>query len=172
MNQDYVFREAGEALFLAQGLEMNIRIIVELVNRKSKSKIDVALIVDATEKRTLGQLIHEMKKLGDLDSGAAASLRDALESRNYIAHHFFVRNARALNGGPETKAALEVLKAHTVRIAAATAMASGFVHAFCQSFNVDRSTILVEQDIDGPPSTAPWPRPSLEDPVNFENQPE
>jgi hypothetical protein len=40
-------------------------------------------------KRTLGQLIRELKKKITVEHNAEILLQDALDKRNYLTHHFF-----------------------------------------------------------------------------------
>jgi len=55
-------------------------------------------------RKTLGALITELKRLG-LDDETADMLKDALEARNFLMHHFFVCHARDY-GTPEGRAVM------------------------------------------------------------------
>jgi hypothetical protein len=141
-----LYREVGEAIFLAQALELNISALISILNQKFHAGIDARQIILADNRRALGQLIREMKKHGDLNQEAADTLSKALEARNYVAHHFFTRNIEAFRNEVACASALELLDKRTKQIAAATAVTGGFVQAFCQAFKIKLSDVLVRQD--------------------------
>jgi len=90
-----VFRDFGYAAFTAQMLEsslVQILLAAEFAGRISfdkKRDVETELFLS---KKTLGQLIAEMKR-GGMDEQAAELLEDALTARNYLMHHFFVWHA-------------------------------------------------------------------------------
>lgn len=146
MNKDRLFRDVGEAIYLGQMLELNIRVLISILNLQFHAGIDERQLIIAEDRQTLGQLIREMKKHGDLNQKGADILSEALEARNYIAHHFFTRSVTALTREDACASALALLDKHTKHIAAATAITSGFVQAFCQTFKIKLSDVLVKQD--------------------------
>ena len=147
MNDDRLYRQVGEAIHLAQALELSISLLISILNRQFLAGIDERQLILADDRKTLGQLIREMKKHGDLNQEAADTLSEALEARNYVAHQFFNRNVEAFKSEAGCIAALEHLDKQTKKIAAATAVAGGFVQALCQTFNIKPSDVLVRQDI-------------------------
>jgi len=147
MDKDRLFREVGEAILLAQTLELNISTLISILNRQFQAGIDERQLILADDRRTLGQLIREMKKHGDLNQEATDTLSDALEARNYVAHHFFIRNVAALSSEVACTSALALLDKRTKQIAAGTAVTSGFVQAFCHTFKIKPSDVLFRQDI-------------------------
>ncbi len=146
MDKDLLYREVGEALHVAQTLEMNISALIAILNERFHAQIDERQIILANDRRTLGQLILELKKHGDLDGNAAETMRDALDARNYITHHFFTRNIYAFSDDDAYASALAALDKRTKQIVAAAAVTSGFVRAFSDALKIKLSDVLVRQD--------------------------
>jgi hypothetical protein len=146
MDASHLYREVGEALHIAQTLETNISALIAILNERFDAQIDERQIILSDDRRTLGQLIHALKKHGELGGEGADILKEALDARNYITHHFFMRNIYAFSSEVAHIAALAALNEHTKQIAAAAAMTSGFVQAFSEHFNIKLSDILVRQD--------------------------
>ena len=141
-----MYREVGEALHIAQTLETHISALIAILNERFHAQIDAEQIILADDPRTLGQLIRELKRHGDLGGEGADILKEALDARNYITHHFFMRNIYAFSSDNAYTAALAALSKHTKQIAAAAAITSGFVQAFSEHFNIKLSDVLVRQD--------------------------
>ena len=85
-----VFRDFGYASFTAQMLESALITILLAAEHaghiafNKKNDIESELFLS---QKTLGALIVELKK-GGLDDNTAAMLKDALEARNFLTHHF------------------------------------------------------------------------------------
>ena len=90
-----IFRDFGFAAFTAQMLEsslVHILLAAEFAGRISfpkKGDIETELFLS---KKTLGQLIAELKRAG-MDEHTAELLDDALKARNFLMHHFFLWHA-------------------------------------------------------------------------------
>jgi len=146
MNTDRLYRDVGEAVHLSQALETSIRALIEVVNQRFDAHIDERQIILAEDRHTLGRLIDELKKHGDLNQGFTDTLSEALAARNYIAHHFFIRSVGAFRDEAGCVSALQLLDERTKQIAAATAVTSGFVRSLSATFNVKLSDVVVRQD--------------------------
>jgi hypothetical protein len=90
-----VFRDFGYASFTAQMLEsalITILLAAEhagYIGFNKKNDIESELFLS---KKTFGALIAELKNVG-LDEDTAVMLKDALEARNFLTHHFFTRHS-------------------------------------------------------------------------------
>ena len=146
MNSERLYQQVGEAIHLAQTLELTIAVLISILNERFHAGIDDRLLIHDEDRRTLGQLIREMKKHGDLNEEAANTLSEALEARNYIAHHFFTRNIEAFKSEAGCTSALALLDKRAKQIAAATAVTGGFVQSFCQAFKIKPADVMVRQD--------------------------
>src|SRR5437667_3375097 len=86
-----VLRDFGHAALRAQMLEaalIQILLAGEHAGRISfKKKYDIETELFLSDK-TLGQLLKELER-GGIDDKSAAMLKDALEARNFLMHHFF-----------------------------------------------------------------------------------
>jgi len=147
MDRDSLYREVGEALHLAQTLEFNISTLISIMNRRFQAHIEAAPLIVGDDKRTLGQLIREIQKRAKIDQGAIDALSEALEARNYVAHHFFIRNIAAFTDSGQCSETIASLKKRAKQIAIGTAITSAFVQGFCEALNIKQSDVLIEQDI-------------------------
>src|SRR5437660_10148518 len=85
-----VFRDFGFAAFTAQMLESELITVLLAAEHegaacfKKKNNTESELFLS---QKTLGALITELKTVG-LDDHTAEKLRDALDARNFLMHHF------------------------------------------------------------------------------------
>ena len=147
MDQNNLYREVGEALHLAQTLEFNISALISIMNRHYQARIEGAPLIMGNDRRTLGQLIREIQKHAKLDQVGMDALSEALEARNYVAHHFFIRNIAAFTDSGLCNEAITALKKRAKQIAIGTAITSSFVLGLCETLNIKQSDVLIEQDI-------------------------
>lgn len=147
MERDSLYREVGEAIHLAQTLEFNISALISIMNRHYGAHIEDAPLIVGGDTRTLGQLIREIQKRATLDQAGIDALSEALEARNYVAHHFFIRNIGAFTDSGLCSEAIAGLKKRAKQIAVGAAITSAFVQGFCKALNIKESDVLVEQDI-------------------------
>jgi hypothetical protein len=145
--RNQLYRGVGEALHLAQTLELHISILISILNEKFHTQLDVDGLIQRSEKTTLGHLIRELRTRGVMDNNAESILKEALSARNYITHDFFCKNVYAFSDDDVLRATLDRLDADTMRIGKATAMMMGFVEGFCAALIPTGKKILVEQDI-------------------------
>lgn len=146
MSRDRLYREAGEALHLAQVLEFNISTLIKLLNEYGKANIDGIPLIVGDDKRTLGQLIVALKKHVSIDAAGLEALTNALNERNYLAHEFFIRNVDAFQGEFSSARASKDIKERAKIIAIGTAITSSFVQGLCKALNIPMSAVQVRQD--------------------------
>jgi len=48
-------------------------------------------VVDDVNKRTFGNLLKQIRKIGDVSDSIEEAMNEALEKRNYLTHKFFLR---------------------------------------------------------------------------------
>ena len=147
MDRDVIYREVGEAMHLAQTLEFNISALITIMNLHYKAEIKTAPLIVGDEKRTLGQLIREIRKQASLDQAGAEALSEALDARNYLAHQFFIRNIAAFSDEDICREAIKSLNVRAKQIAIGAAISSAFVQGFCEALKIKPSDVLVRQDI-------------------------
>jgi hypothetical protein len=86
-----VFRDFGYASFTAQMLESALVTILLAAEHAGSVAFDNKNDIESElflSRKTFEALITELKK-GGLDDDTAAILKDALEARNFLTHHFF-----------------------------------------------------------------------------------
>lgn len=145
MNQDQLYREVGEAIHLSQVLELNVSGLIEVFNQRNREQWDEPIRMDG-DRRTLGQLIAELKKQGPICENTTRDLKLGLESRNFVTHEFFVRNVDAFESEDGCSNAISLVNSHAKRIALACAITEGFLRGMCKTFGINYADILVRQD--------------------------
>lgn len=148
--RDCLYRGVGEALHLAQTLELQVASLISLVNNEFDLDLDVDALVLPDYRQTLGRLLTHLRKVSTVDDNAERILEDALQARNHIVHHFFNRNAYAFSVDEVFQAAQAVLKDEAKKIAMAAAVTDGWRQAFCEARSIDARSIVVKQDYSGP----------------------
>jgi hypothetical protein len=146
-SRESIYCKVGEAMYFSQILELQIIALSTILNERFSAGIDRKKLFLESDKQTLGKLIITLKKHGSLDDTGSKILQDALEKRNYIAHHFFKRNVYAFSEDNANESAVERLEVAIKTLAEATAMTLGFLEGFCSAFKIELSDVLVEQDL-------------------------
>ncbi len=87
-----VFQCAGCALLSSQFMEKELAFLL-LIPRLTNlgefpSEDEIQKTMDEVERMTFGQLVRQLTEMGVLGE-ISVKLQDALEKRNYLAHHFF-----------------------------------------------------------------------------------
>lgn len=144
--RDYLYRAVGEALHLAQTLELHLATLISIANDRFDADIDVDGLIVPDYRQTLGQLVHQLRSIGKLDLNDEQALRDALDKRNHIAHHFFNRNTYAFSVAEVFDTTRSALDADTKAIAIGVALTQGWVLALCDALKIDKRKILFKQD--------------------------
>ena len=101
-HQKTVYAHFGLAIYMSQVLEhglANALLVLDIVPRASAvatpeswpEKVDS--FYDAQFKRTLGSLIHRMRELTLVPAELEQVLKQALETRNWLSHHYFRERA-------------------------------------------------------------------------------
>jgi len=88
-----ILLQVGAAVQDSQRLEFSLSYIMTLLSERSGglfSGDEFEQSMESFGRRTLGRLIATIREFTDLDSQAEAALREGLEARNFIIHHFFV----------------------------------------------------------------------------------
>jgi len=91
-----VYAQFGLAIFLAQVLEhslVNAMVAGRLAERETLTKPDVDAFMTEQFEKPLGRLISTLSKFVQVPDELAMILREALEERNWLAHHYFRERA-------------------------------------------------------------------------------
>jgi hypothetical protein len=91
-----VFARFGLAAYNAQSLEYELISLLLLFQRTNMATIDLEALFSTEQllsKRTLGQLINQLRTKISFDSSYEEMLITALEKRNYLMHRFFHHHA-------------------------------------------------------------------------------
>lgn len=91
-----VFAFFGLAAYSAQLIEQglsNLFVGLHVVYKKKPTWNDVRLMFENADKKTLGRLLKDVRKLVPFKSELEEELQKVLKKRNYLAHHFFVEHS-------------------------------------------------------------------------------
>jgi len=100
--------EAGAALLDCQHLEYGVALLLFYFARLGAPGLDVsalARVMENKDKKTLGQLIHLLKKSLKVSPGIEIGLKEGLDARNMIVHRVLADNVESFPF-PEKRAAL------------------------------------------------------------------
>ena len=87
-----VYAHAGLALYWAQCFEMsleNFLVIHARLSDHSITLVELESYEEDVQRKTLGELLQEVRQRASFDSSAEKAIGDALQKRNYLAHRFF-----------------------------------------------------------------------------------
>lgn len=141
-----LYSKAGEALHVAQAMDVFISTICAIARDKFDLQLDESSFVVGEHRKTLGRLLNELKDLVTLDDSAIVEISAALEARNYIAHEFFNRNIEAFDSLESYERALLSMDKLLKKVVFGCAITTGFAQGLCQALNLPQSSILVRQD--------------------------
>ena len=144
-----LYRDVGEAMHLAQTLELNVSILLSILDRRFESPPDSQGLVLCEDKKTVGRLLNLLRERTDISANGLDLLKRALQKRNDITHHFFNKNVYAFSDEDAFKTVSERLKADTRVLAEATVVIEGFVKATAEAYGLKVGDILVRQDGQG-----------------------
>ena len=145
--REYLYCNVGEALHLAQTLELQVATLISIVNEHFKSEIDVDGLIVPDHRKTLGQLMQQLRSLGTVDGNGKQVLEDALQKRNHIAHDFFNKNIYAFSVDEVFQHTKTTLNADTKTIATGVAVTQGWLMALCEALKIDKHKIFFKQDV-------------------------
>jgi hypothetical protein len=100
--------EAGAALLDCQHLEYGVALLLFYFARLGAPGLDVSAltrVMENQDKKTLGQLIHMLKKSVKVSPGIETGLKEGLDARNIVVHRVLADNVESFPF-PEKRAAL------------------------------------------------------------------
>ena len=108
-----VFAWYGSVAYAAQCFEVELSILLlarERLERPNSTPEELDRLDEILSRKTLGQLMNEVKKRFWIHPEFEALLGKYLQKRNYIAHRFFFENARKLLSAEGCKQLIEELQ--------------------------------------------------------------
>ena len=101
----------GEVMFQLQSLERILGIVLAMVVGPGPTKItreECRVLLDSYFGKTFGQL-GRLEQVAELPPSVMSRLRDAIDKRNWLAHHYFWDRAKAICDSHGRAAMLEEL---------------------------------------------------------------
>jgi hypothetical protein len=92
-------------------------------------------VIKDVNRRTFGNLLRQIRKIGDISEGIENSITEALEKRNYLVHNFFRSHNFAINFQEGREAMRTELREISEVLSRAHAILSGMTHTLNQAFN-------------------------------------
>jgi hypothetical protein len=93
-----VYAHYGLAMYLAQTLEhgiVNALVILRLPEKDKYTRQDIDEFMEGRFQKTLGALLKHLKSEVALPPDLESTLTEALNRRNYLAHHYFREKAES-----------------------------------------------------------------------------
>jgi len=92
-------------------------------------------IKDDVNKKTFGNLLKQIRKIGSVSEGIEKTINEALKNRNYLVHKFFRSHNLAINSKEGRKEMRAELKEISESFSRAHTMLSGMSNTLNQIFN-------------------------------------
>jgi len=140
-----LYGAVGRAVYTCQTLESQLGIIVALLNDNLTLHLDLSQLVAPDDKRTLGQLIRALGSFKAAPPEAQGTLAAALDARNRIVHHFFIRNIDAFLYDSVLEAALSALRDDDRKLSACLILVHNVYERLCKALHIDSDKIVVRQ---------------------------
>jgi len=87
-----VYAKYGLAMYSAQCIEtslVNLLVSLKLKDKEKITRYDIDLFTEKNYEKTLGGLIHSLKQTMKISENLETELKELLDTRNYLAHHYF-----------------------------------------------------------------------------------
>jgi hypothetical protein len=91
-------------------------------------------IVENVNRRTFGNLLKQIRKIGGVSEAIQLMVDEALEKRNYLVHNFFRSHNLQINSEEGRKEMIAELGAIYISLSQAHAVLAGMTHTLNQAF--------------------------------------
>ena len=92
-------------------------------------------VINDVNRRTLGNLLKQISKIGEISEGIESLIKEALEKRNYLIHKFFRTHNFAINSQEGIDAMRAELRGIYEALSRAHSILSGMTHTLNEIFN-------------------------------------
>jgi len=140
-----LYGAVGRAVYTCQTLESQLGIIVAILNDNLTLHLVLSQLVAPDDKRTLGQLIRALGSFEAAPPEAHGILAAALDARNRIVHHFFIRNIDAFLYENVLEEALSALRDDSHKLSACLILVHNVYERLCKALHIDSDKIVVRQ---------------------------
>jgi len=139
-----VYAHFGLAMYLLQCVERGIAIVLTTeygpgIRKITRSQYDELL--QSLFKQTLGTLIARLRRVTTLPNDFEARLRDVLETRNWLTHHYFWERAGKFMTQQGREAMLQELEEIRRRLEEIDAYFDGIAGAWAERHGITKETI-------------------------------
>jgi len=135
-----LYGAVGRAVYTCQTLESQFG-----MNDNLTLHLDLSQLVAPDDKRTLGQLIRALGSFEAAPPEAQGILAAALDARNRVVHHFFIRNIDAFLYDNVLEEALSALRDDDRKLSACLILAHNVYERLCKALHIDSDKIVVGQ---------------------------
>lgn len=97
-----MFANYGLAMMRASFVEKTLMLLLVAINQIGQSDVhreDIHSVIFADNKKTFGKLLEKLKRKIPLSTDLENEIKEAIDKRNYLAHHFFFQNKENLISG-------------------------------------------------------------------------
>ncbi len=142
-----VYAHFGLAMYLAQVLEhaiVNAMMVARMPERDRVTRGAIDVFVDAQFEKTLGAMMHELRRWVAVPADLEDRLRTALKTRNALAHGYFRKRATAwYEQGGMARMVTELEEAEQLFMSVTEALDS-LMAPLCQRFGITQDKLDAE----------------------------
>lgn len=143
---EQLYRSVGRVVHTSQLLETQLALVLAILRDELELQVDFHSLAAADNKSSLGTLIEAIRRAKGHSFDGESLLTAALEARNRIVHHFFVRNVDATTNRAVYVATLAELETADRTLAAAATLMHALHREMCDARGIDDARIVVRQD--------------------------
>ncbi len=116
--QKEVYAFFGLCSYYAQVLEQGVVNLAVGLHARGLTQVvaaDVSSAFDRSDRKTLGQLLHDVRRKVEMSAETESALQEALDDRNHLCHGFFVKHDVDFGSNPGRHEMIAELRAMTER---------------------------------------------------------
>ena len=140
-----LYQAVGRAVYTSQMLESQLTFILAILKNELALQVDLHSLAAPDHKRSLGQLIGALSTVLPEPFDGQETLSAALEARNRVVHHFFIRNSDALTDLSVYRDAISALEDDSRKLSAAAILMHQVNLKVCHARGIDDSRLVVAQ---------------------------
>jgi len=140
-----LFRAVGRAVYTSQMLESQLALILAILKDELALQVDLHSLAAPDHKRSLGQLIGTLSEALPEPFEGRETLSEALEARNRVVHHFFVRNNDAFTEMSVYRDALTALQSDSRKLSDAAILMHDVYLKLCKARSIDDARVVIRQ---------------------------
>lgn len=140
-----LYQAVGRAVYTSQMLESQLSLTLAILKDELALQVDLHSLAAPDNKHSLGRLLSALSKVLPKPFDGQAALSVALEARNRVVHHFFIRNNDALTDLSVYRDALSALEDDSRKLSDAAILMHDVNLSLCHARRIDDRRLVVPQ---------------------------